>query len=153
MNSRWTMPAHKLVDIIDLSRPTRPEAKGRREELSSHDAGMEPAISQNAELAPHMEKRSLRSAWSAQSGNLGDLVVIDLRPDAEACGSPIAQTPLVAPSTHELMEALEQLPSGCNPVLCVVRSDCIFLLDRKSCMRVSGSRTVLEKVRTRLEAA
>lgn len=157
MQSLWKTPARGWARaFVSFRRIPHPAARveegvlARALSLSWNAAAVQPFVATHDVRVRHAQKDAWRAAWRARSGNL---IVIDLRPRAEQEALPVDEAPLHAVSTGKLMRALELMPREQPAVLCVVTSDCLFLLDRKSCMRISGSLGALESVMTRLDAA
>lgn len=153
MHSLWKLPARGWAQAFEPfrrigQRPAPVDERALRRALS---LSLDTAIADRPVIVQQdAHENAWRAAWRVRSG---DMIVIDLRPEAQQPELPVHETPLHAVSTGELMRALEQMPPERPAVLCVVTGECIFLLDRKSCMRISGSLGALESLVTRLDAA
>ncbi|HEY6488671.1 MAG: hypothetical protein WCC26_05590 [Terracidiphilus sp.] len=158
MHSLWKLPARRWAQAFEPfrrigRRTARVDEDTLRRALSltiDTAIAMRSFIAQQDAQTRLAQENAWRAAWRARSG---DMIVIDLRPQAQQHELPVVETPSHAVSTGELMRALEQMPPERPAVLCVVTSDCIFLLDRNACMRISGPLGALESVVTRLDAA
>lgn len=148
MDSYWTTPAQLLAYPRYLLLRTILSVASRAHRYPDNHARL--IRIQPRATAQRGQPRIIRLVQ--EMARAGDLIVIDLRPPTE---SPLIKTvPAALPvSSEDLVTALGCLPLQRDVEVCVAASDCIFLLDRRSCMRVSGQADDLKEILTRLEAA
>ncbi len=150
MESRWTTPAQVLAySAYALLRAIRSAAYRLHLNSDFHSRCIRIRIQPPA-TAQSRVPRIIRLVQ--EMTRAGDLILIDLRIALELQGARAGTIDLPV-SSEELVLALGSLPLQRAVKICVASSDCIFLLDRRSCMRVSGPSNGLSEILARLEAA
>jgi hypothetical protein len=73
-----------------------------------------------------------------------DLIVVDLRPDAQQAPFPVSTGPVLFVSPNELDTVLEMLPADTSVAFCGASNLCIFLIETSPCMEGSAPLYILE---------
>lgn len=148
MDPYWTTPAQLPAYPVDLLLLTIRSVASRVHQYSDNHARF--IWIQPRATAQPSQPRIIQLVQ--EMARAGDLIVIDLRLPTESPRiEAVSATQPV--SSQDLVAALGRLPLQRDVKICVAASDCIFLLDRRSCMCVSGRSNDLKQILTRLEAA
>jgi hypothetical protein len=156
MHFHWSLLAKLSSGVMRLRCPNKRSAE------RSVDGPIPPEFPRSAEIHVVPASAGTRTCEmnsippvevAAAAANTRDLIVIDLRPGAEWRPFPGPDAAVLAHSPHDLMKALERLPSHKSLVVCVVSNQGFCLIEARSCMRVSGPNCAMEDLLTRLEVA
>ncbi len=147
MYSLWLLPAMLLAAWMYFVWKIR---QSRRRELHKR---LESVIQLSVpdELVPEsgcVQARQMKwikwNEFKTVLGKCGDLIVIDLRPEAPRVPFPVSAPTVLPVSPNELDAVLESLPADKSAVFCGASNLCIFLIETSPCMAGSAPLYVLE---------
>ncbi len=154
MYSLWLLPAVVLaVPVYYVWHIKRPEKHELRDSAPSDSQLSAPV---EAVLEPiGAQTRTMRwisiGEFMMVLASCSDLIVIDLRADAQLIPFPVSAAFVLPVAPNELINTLERLPADRTAVFCGASNLSIFLISTSPCMEGSAPLYVLEGDLSRAE--
>jgi hypothetical protein len=147
MNSLWSLPAMALA--VPMYATWRMRHPGRRKPVENALSVPEPSV--DVTTVPESVKRQTRVMQWISTGELmsilkkcSDLVVIDLRANAQSAPFSVTTALVLPVSLNEIDKALEWLPGNRSVVFCGASNLSIFMIETSRCMEGSAPLYALE---------